>query len=117
MKLFMILIILFSFQLKAEKLCPVDSDVTKMYAVFFNIAYKPDGVDLDAFKVNYPDEKQSDIAWSCLIKAASLGSCDALKVIPLYYEFGVGESLGVKKDIEASKKYKNLYQNLCKKKT
>ncbi len=114
MKLFMILIILFSSLVKAAELCPVDTDVTAMYDIFFNIAYKPDSVDLEAFQANYPNRKQSDIAWSCLKKAASLGSCDALKVIPLYYEFGIGESLGVKKDIEASKKYKKLYQNQCK---
>ena len=115
MKIFALAFMFLSLSIKAENACPIESDVNEMYSLFFSVAYKPDEVDATAFQVNYPDKQKSEVATACLIKAASLGNCDAIKVAKLYYETGFGaKSLGINKDILLTKKYKEMLWEQCK---
>jgi|GEM_PF-4648142 len=115
MKIFALAFMFLSLNIKAENACPIESDVNEMYSLFFSVAYKPDEVDAKAFQVNYPDKQKSELATVCLIKAAPLGNCDAIKVAKLYYETGFGaKSLGINKDILLAKKYKEMLWEQCK---
>ena len=115
MKIFLLAFIFVSLNIKAEDQCPIEADVNEMYSLFFSVAYKPDEIDSNAFQVNYPDKQKSEVATSCLMKAASLGNCDAIKVAKLYYETGFGaKSLGINKDIPLAKKYKEMLWEQCK---
>ena len=104
-----------SLNIKAENACPIESDVNEMYSLFFSVAYKPNEVDSKEFQANYSTKQKSEVATACLIKAASLGNCDAIKVAKLYYETGFGsKSLGINKDTVLAKKYQGMLWEQCK---
>ncbi|MCU4677510.1 hypothetical protein N7931_17950 [Catenovulum sp. 2E275] len=96
--------------------CPIKDDIPQMYSLFFDTAYTKSNTEQDGYFARTPPKVDAAIAWSCLLKAAELNSCEAIHVLELYYRHGSGEkAFGIGIDLSKAEYYLKRKLQLCKK--
>ncbi|NOT65348.1 MAG: hypothetical protein HOP06_04835 [Methylotenera sp.] len=86
-----------------------------MYSRFWNLWSENTGIKdgVPTAKTRLMSESEKLEAQDCLKKADELNSCSAIHVLELFYRFGVGDELGIKKDTVVADKYLERKKLLC----
>jgi len=86
-----------------------------MHSRFYNLWVENTGIKdgIRTAKIRTMPENDKLEALDCLKKADELNNCSAIHVLELFYRFGVGEELGIKKDTAIADKYLERKELAC----
>jgi len=78
-----------------------------MYSRFWHLWAENTGIKdgVPTAKTRVMSENEKLEAQDCLKKADELNNCSAIDTLELFYRFGVGDELGIKKDTEVADRY------------
>ena len=94
--------------------CDIEGTGDDLYSRFFSIAYEPTNSNEPAADARILSLAEAELAYSCLIQAASQNSCEAHYVLSLYYQDGdMGTNLPIAKNPALAEQYKDSSKELC----